>query len=125
MKGFGRDTWSDDSHLWVRAAKVGDFIELTVPTAAQGPVDVTLYATKSWDYGIVQFSVNGVEAGDPVDFFSGAQGVCKASGPLELGSFTPDRGRLLLRAEVVGGNPQALGTRPFFGLDCVVLTPSN
>lgn len=125
MKGFARHTWSGDEHLWVRAVKVGDFIELVIPTDAAGPVDLTLHATKSWDYGIVQFSVNGRAVGEPFDFFSGAQGVCQASGPIELGSFRPDRGRLILRAEVVGGNPQASGDRAFFGLDCVVLTPSR
>ncbi len=125
MKGFARDTWSGDEHLWVRASNVGDFIELAIPTDAAGPVDLTVHATKSWDYGIVQFSVNGRAAGAPIDCFSGAEGVCKASGPIELGSFKPDRGRLILRAEVIGGNPQASGTRAFFGLDCVVLTPSR
>lgn len=121
MAGFGRETWSNDAHFWVRGTKVGDFVELEVPCDAKGPVDVTLHATKSWDYGIVQFSINGKTAGNPVDFFSGAQGVCKASGPIELGTHRPANGKLILRAEVVGGNPDALGTRAYFGLDCVVL----
>lgn len=121
MAGFGRETWSNDAHFWVRGTKVGDFVELEVPCDAKGPVDVTLHATKSWDYGIVQFSINGKTAGNPVDFFSGAQGVCKASGPIDLGTHRPANGKLILRAEVVGGNPDALGTRAYFGLDCVVL----
>jgi len=80
MAGFGAKTWSGDSHLWVRGKNVGDFIELKVPCESKTAVDVTVRATRSWDYGIVQFSVNGEKIGEPVDFFSGKQGVCKPSG---------------------------------------------
>jgi len=125
MSGFGRETWSGDRHLWVRGNKVGDFVELEIPCDRPGPVKVIVRATKSWDYGVVQFSINGRTAGAPVDFFSGKQGVCKASGPIDLGTFTPVNGRLVLRAEVVDGNPEAVGTKAFFGLDCVVLEPLN
>ncbi len=125
MSGFGRETWSGDSHLWVRGNHVGDFVELEIPSDETGPVKVILYATRSWDYGIVQFSINGAKAGDPVDFFSGKQGVCKASGPINLGAFTPVNGQLVLRAQVVDSNPEAVGTKAFFGLDCVVLEPVN
>lgn len=121
MRGFARNTWSGDAHLWVRATSVGEYIELEVPCKSPDPVRVTLHATKSWDYGIVQVSVNGRNAGRPIDFFSGAQGVCKASGPIDLGVFQPENGRLTLRAEVVGGHAEALGSKSFFGLDCVVL----
>lgn len=121
MQGFGRETWSNDAHLWIQGKAVGDFIELEIPSGASTPVDVSLYLTKSWDYGIIQISVNGTPAGEPVDCFSGGQGICKSSGPIKLGAFKPMNGKLTLRAEVVGGNAAALGTRAFFGLDCVVL----
>ncbi len=121
MQGFGRETWSNDAHLWVRATSVGDYIEVEIPCASPVPARVTLHATKSWDYGIVQFSIDGEKAGEPVDFFSGAQGVCKASGPIDLGMHRPVGGKLTLRAEVVGGNPQRVDENAYFGLDCVVL----
>lgn len=125
MGGFGAKTWSGDSHLWVRAKKVGDYIEVEVPCDSKTPVKVIVHATQSWDYGIMQFSVNGRKAGKPVDLYSGKEGVCKASGPIELGSFMPAGGKLVLRAEVVGGNPEAAGTHAFFGLDCIMLEPVN
>lgn len=125
MAGFGAKTWSGDSHLWVRGAKVGDYIELEVPCDSKSPVKVIVRATKSWDYGIVQFSVNGQKAGEPVDMYSGKEGVCKASGPIDLGTFTPVAGKLVLRAEVVGGNPEEKEPRAFFGLDCVMLEPAK
>lgn len=121
MQGFGRETWSNDAHLWVRATNVGDFIEIEVPSESNAPVKVMLHATRSWDYGIVQFSIDGEKVDDPVDFFSGAQGVCKASGPIDLGVHKPSGGKLLLRAEVVGGNPKRVDQNAYFGLDCVVL----
>ncbi len=121
MRGFARNAWSGDTHLWIRATETGEYIELDIPCKSADPVRLTLHATKSWDYGIVQFSVNGRPAGKPIDFFSGGQGVCKATGPIDLGTFKPENGRLRLRAEVVGGHPDALGSKTFFGLDCVVL----
>jgi hypothetical protein len=127
MRGFGKRTWSGESHLWVQGRKIGDFVELAVPAGngpeGRKPVKVTLYATKSWDYGVVRFTILGGTGSREVDLFSGARGRCVAGEPIDLGVHTPTNGRLVLRAEVVGGNEKSEGTRSFFGLDCVVLTP--
>jgi hypothetical protein len=69
--------------------------------------------------------VNGQKAGADMDLFSGEQGVCTPTGPIELGTFTPKDGQLVLRAEVIGGNPKSMGTESFFGLDCVTLAPGR
>ncbi len=125
MEGFAKDTWSDGTQLWVRARKVGDFVEMDIPVpesmAHAESVTVTLHATRSWDYGIVQFSLNGTPAGGPIDLFSGEHGRALPSGPIELGRATARDGRVRLRAEVVGGNEKASPPRAYFGLDCVVL----
>jgi hypothetical protein len=128
MKSFGQRRWSGESHLWFQGSKIGDFCELEIPVAAAGPegkkpLQVTLFATKSWDYGIIKFSVNGRAAGEAIDLFSGERGKAIPSGPIELGAFEPANGKLVLRAEVVGANEHSEGTRSFFGLDCVVLKP--
>ena len=127
MRQFGRGKWSGEAHLWVQGRRSGDFVELEIPTGegpeGRKPVGVTVYATKSWDYGVVRLSVNGQQAGADKDLFSGGQGKCEPTGAIELGTFTPTEGKLTLRAEVVGGNEKALGSKSFFGLDCVVLTP--
>jgi hypothetical protein len=115
--------WSHDKHLWVKAKSMGELIELAIPTEGTDAVRVTLYATKSWDYGIVQFSVNGVACGGPFDLFSGSSGKVEPSGAIDLGVHTPRNGKLVLRAEVVGKNPASLGTVSYFGLDCVTLQP--
>lgn len=126
LRPIARNKWSNERHLWIQGRAPGDFVEVEIPVPAElagAPVRVTLHATKSWDYGIVQFSINGQPAGAPHDLYSGGPGKCIPSGPIDLGVATPRDGRLILRAEVTGGNDRAEGTRAFFGLDCVVLTP--
>lgn len=128
MTGFARETWSGDAQLWFRGRQPGDFVELRFAAPARdagdppGPWRIVLHATRSWDYGIVRFSVNGQPAGAPIDLFSGRHGLCTTTGPIDLGVFVPVDGSFTLRAEVVGGNEEAFGTRAFVGLDCVVLT---
>jgi hypothetical protein len=120
METFGRGKWSGESQLWVQGAQRGDFIELKFP--APGPRRVILYASKSWDYGIIQFSINGKKAGEPRDLCSGQVNKCIPTGPIDLGVFEPGPdGKMTLRAEVVGSNVNSTGTKCFFGLDCVVL----
>ena len=74
---------------------------------------------RSWDYGILRFSVNGQAAGKDYDAFSASSVL---SGPIELGTFKPKDGRFILRVEVVGANPAARGNKAYFGLDAVTLT---
>lgn len=121
MGGFARDKWSGNAHLWAQGRRPGDFVELRIPAPDDGPYGITVYATRSWDYGTLKFSVNGQPAGEEMDTFSGRQGLVEPTGPIELGVFEPRDGSFVLRAEVVGGNFAALGTRSFFGIDAVVV----
>jgi len=112
--------WSGGEQLFLRGRKVGDFVELEFPVSDPGPKKVTLYGTQSWDYGILRFSVNGKSAAKDYDAYSKES---KAWGPVDLGVFEPKDGRMVLRVEVVGANPESRGTKAYFGLDCVVLSP--
>lgn len=129
MADFERGKWSGETQLWVQGRKPGDYVELEVPAGAgpegQKPMNFILYATRSWDYGQIKFSVNGHPSDVPEELFSGAHGKVMPTGPIHLGVFKPQDGRFILRAEVAGGNEQAEGSRSFFGLDCVVLTPAT
>lgn len=129
MEHFARGAWSDGSQLWVQGRRVGDFVEVEIPVPAElagaARVRVALHATRSWDYGVVKFLLNDRPAGEPVDLFSGARGKVEPTGPIDLGSVRPREGAVRLRAEVVGGNDRAEGTRSFFGLDCVVISASG
>jgi hypothetical protein len=111
--------WSGDAQLLVRGNRPGDFIELRIPAPEKGPKKLTLYATKSWDYGILRFSVNGRQAGADYDAYSPK---VILTGPIELGTFEPKNGQFILRVEVVGGNSESKNAKSFFGLDAVTLT---
>jgi hypothetical protein len=110
--------WSGAAQLFVRGNKVGDFVELLVPADGPRPKKIVLYATKSWDYGILRFSVNGQAAAKDYDAYSGTSVL---SGPIELGTFQPKDGKFILRVEVTGANPAARGSKAYFGLDAVTL----
>lgn len=119
---FPPDLWSGQRQLWIQGRKPGDFIELKIPATSKSKV--ILYATKSWDYGIVRFTVNGAKAGNDTDLCSLKKEVL-ATGPIDLGAFEPKDGGFTLRAEVVGSNPKSEATKSFFGIDCIVLEPAK
>lgn len=116
--GLKQGGWSGGKQLFVQAAKAGDYIELTIPAPDNQPCKVTLYGTKSFDYALLRFTVNGQKAGADYDAYNA---IPIATGPIELGAFTPQNGKLLLRVEIAGANPKAVGKGAYFGLDCVVL----
>ena len=111
--------WSGGEQLFLRGKKQGDFVELEIPVKDAGPQKVALYGTRSWDYGILRFSINGKAAEKDYDAYGKDPA---ASGPVDLGVFEPKDGRMILRVEVVGANPASKGTQSYFGLDCVVLS---
>lgn len=115
--GLSRGEWSEGAQLFVRGRRAGDFVELRFP--AKEKCKLTLYATKSWDYGILRFSVNGQRAGADYDAWAEKPA---ASGPITLGVFEPKDGGFVLRVEVVGANPKSKNSQSFFGLDAVTVT---
>ena len=110
--------WSRNAHLLGKARNVGDFVEIQIPASA-GRHRVTLHATRAADYGLLRLTINGQPTRQ--DFDGYAPNVMP-SGAVDLGAFDTQDGRLVLRAEVIGANPKAVGAKYFFGLDCVVLT---
>lgn len=116
--GLQSGMWSGGKQLFVQAKKNGDFVELQFPASGDQPRQLTLYATKSYDYGILRFQVDGQTAGKDYDAYDAT---AIASGPIELGTFAPKDGKYTLRVEVVGANHAARAPAHFFGLDCVQL----
>lgn len=114
--------WSGASHLFVKANKIGDFVEVQFAAKDKEPANLTLHATKSYDYGILRFTINGQKAGDEIDLFAPTPG---PSGLIELGVFKPVDSMFVLRAKVVGKNPKSKKTGSYFGLDCVVVGPAR
>lgn len=109
-------TWSAGCVLLARGRKVGDFVELRVPVPGAGPKRLTVRTAKSFDYGILRFSVDGRAIGRDLDTYSAD---IVPSDFVELGTIEPRDGRIVLRVEVVGCNPQSRPPNHYFGLDCV------
>lgn len=116
--GLKTGDWSGGTQLFVQGRKPGDFVELKIPSPSPSPQKMILHATKSWDYGILRFSVNGKPTGKDFDAYNTT---AILSEPIELGVFKPKDGQFTLRVEVVGTNPASKEGHYFFGLDCVVL----
>ncbi len=116
--GLKEGGWSGGKQLFVVAKKAGDFIELEIPVPDSQPRKVILYGTRSYDYGILRFKIDGQPAGPDYDAYAATPA---ASGPIPLGVFTPKDGKLIFRTEIVGANAMARGGGTLFGLDCVVL----
>jgi hypothetical protein len=110
--------WSGGAHLLVFGQQIGDFVELAIPSSQPGPHKLTLYATKSWDFGVLRFSVDGQIAGNYDAFNS----TVVPSGPIELGVFEPKNHQYVLRVEVVAANPASTNTKSYFGLDAIALS---
>jgi hypothetical protein len=119
MAAFGDGEWSGASHLWVRPAKEGEWVDLELPVPAEGRYHVVVYLTKARDYGIVRFSVNGQHLGQPIDCFHPDSVV--STGAIDLGTVHLPKGTATLRGEVVGTNSKSDGLRYMWGLDAVVL----
>ena len=117
--GLQEGGWSSGKQLFIHATGTADFITLEIPTSDNSPTHVTLYATQSYDYGILRFKLNGSVAGSDFDGYSA---ISKASGPIDLGMITPEKNSIRLRIEVSGANAAAKGKRYYCGLDCVTLS---
>jgi hypothetical protein len=108
--------WSGGSQLFLQNRKVGGFIELLVPATDNAPKRLLVSLTKSYDYGILRFTVNGHAVAGDVDTFAPKPILAD---PLDLGVFTPRDRHFMLRVEVVGANPSSKGSKYYFGLDCI------
>jgi hypothetical protein len=115
--GFGPSLWSRGQHLWVRATKVGDFIELFVP--GEGRSRLELHATRSWDYAVIGVSVGGQQVLGELDLFNATARAVAGTGPVDLGTHTPRDGGFVVRFEVVGRNERSESPGTYFGVDCV------
>ncbi|MFH0946678.1 MAG: glycoside hydrolase family 172 protein [Planctomycetota bacterium] len=123
--GYGPKLWSGEHQFWVQGKQPGDQVQLEFPCEGKGPFKLEVFATRSWDYGIVLFSINGKSTDVRVDLFNTEGKAVAATGPIDLGIHQAKDGKMVLGCEVVGGNPASEGSRSFFGLDCVRLTPVN
>ena len=105
--------FSDDAHLWWRNVKTGDVLELEFPSSVVGDHDLILNLTQSYDYGIVNISVNGKVLEEKLDLYF------PEVKPLGERSYSkvPLKALNELRVEIVGTNPKAHPKNHMFGMD--------
>lgn len=102
--------------LFVQNSDKGDWIDLPLPEAAAGRTGrLSVRLVTSWNYAVVQFSVNGRPIGKPVDTFTPKIG----STTIDLGPVELKPSGNVLRVEVAGQNPASTGMS--LGIDAVLL----
>jgi hypothetical protein len=121
MSGF-EGSWSNGKELFWTNGKVGDKLVIALPVAAAGKYEVQVQLTKSWDYAIVQVSLDGAPQGEPVDLYSPTVKLADTVSfePLEL-----EAGEHQLAFEVTGKNAAIADDLYFVGLDYVKLAPAG
>jgi hypothetical protein len=117
MTHFGAGKWHDDNQLWWTHAKPGDKMDVAFDVKQSGAYRVDVTLTKARDYAIVQLSIDGKKAGEPIDLYD-PQVV--PTGPVTLGTFRLDQGEHQLGVEIVGANEKAIKSY-MFGLDQILL----
>jgi len=120
MDPFDATRWSNGTQMLAVPRTVGDFVELEIPAPDRAPRRIVLYLTQAPDYGVLHFTINGAAVTNEFDGYAPA--VQPAAMPVELGVFEPRDGVFVLRAQVAGANPAAVGSKYLFGLDCLKLT---
>lgn len=91
------------------------WVELPITVTNRQPLRLLINATKSYDFGRYQLSLDGIKLGAPVDFYSAKV----ANEEVHLLDFWPEVGRHKLRLECVGKSPQSSGY--YLGLESVRL----
>ncbi len=93
----------------------GAWWEIPFTVARREPLRLLVNATKSYDFGKYQASVNGVKLGDEIDLYHPKV----ANEEVHLLDFWPEPGEYKLRLECVGRNPASAGH--FAGIESVRL----
>jgi hypothetical protein len=75
MIGFLDSRWSGDVQLYAQPPQVGSWADLELPVPEAGKYEVIVYLTKACDYGIVQFHLDGMQLGKPLDGFQAREAV--------------------------------------------------
>jgi hypothetical protein len=109
------DLYADPQLLYKPQQAEGTWIEIPFQVEKKEPLRLLLNATKSYDFGTYQVSLNGVKLGGPRDFYSAKV----ANEEVHLLDFWPEPGPYSLRLECTGKNAQSGGY--YCGLESVRL----
>jgi hypothetical protein len=98
----------------LQGRKAEDYADIRFDLKGAGPQDLTLFATKNYEGGTFRFYANGEQIGEDIDTFSKT---VEPTGPIPLGTVTPELGCVTLRVEAVRANRLAKTGRVYLGLD--------
>lgn len=113
---------SNEQHLWWhKDMKPGDTLVLSFPVEKTGKYHVVARFLRAKDYGIHQIAINGIKAGEPIDFYNPE---VKPTDEIDLGVFELKQGENEFSATVVGANDKAIKSY-MFGLDYILLKPAE
>ncbi len=112
------EQWSGGAHLFIPARQAGDFVELAF-TEQFEPAELELFVTRSFDFGVVDISVNGRKVAEAVDLYAEQPGVMA----LKLGRCEPVENRFVVRIELKEPNPKSRGARSYMGVDALRMVP--
>ena len=109
--------WSGYAQLWWTGASPGAKLDLALRARQAATYAIKVRLTKAPDYGIVQFYLDGIKVGNPIDLY--AEKVLPTEEIL-LGTMPLSSGEHKLTVEIVGANEKA-AKGYMFGLDYVKL----
>ncbi|MEV0326997.1 family 43 glycosylhydrolase [Micromonospora echinospora] len=108
--------WSAGRQLWLRAARAGDSVTVTLPSVPAGQYDLGAMLTRAADYGTLRFAVDGVAVGQ---LFDGYAPTVRRVEAVPLGSASLTAGTHRLTVTVTGRSASSTGF--FAGLDTIAL----
>lgn len=124
MFAFAPEKWSEGKQLIITGGKPGDYVVYVLDAPEKRPYHLTLYGTKASDFGVLRFTVNRKTLDLQLDEYSTDRKVT-STGPVYLGSFMPENGKIELKISIAGTNKDSQGNRYFAGLDCVRIATSK
>jgi len=116
----GHGEFSNDNQMWLRGQKVGSWAELGLPEVPAGTYKLTIFPVTSWDYAVVQVSLNGNKVGGPYDSFTPD---VRRGKPIVADAVALKGKGDVLRVEAIGKNDKSTGY--FFGIDAIKLEKSK
>lgn len=122
MYAFPDHRWSHGEQMLCTGGKPGDFIVYRFDIPDNEPRHLILHGTKAPDFGKIGFEVNRKKLAVKVDAYS-AEVI--PTGPIYLGKFLSDKGKITLKITIEGTNPHTTGNRYLIGLDCIGITKTK
>lgn len=111
------DRFVGGHHLWVQPSSRGAYVDITLEVPETAEYILQMRYTTSWDYAIVQSSLDGQPLGAPIDLYSEE---VELTEPLTYGPVPLEAGSHVLRLQAVDRNP-ASAEGYLMGLDYLLV----